>query len=347
MQVLDVIYCYEGRAWEEQWWAAMLGDFEVRIHRGAGFSLVMPDALYMIDGAYGMWHAPAEFLEKVSKAGQPGLLHFGDEFARGPYEVYASFAYVIRQQYKPFLNSPGVLSTPVGYTNDCTPPSFPKASERPYLWAFTGSENHSRRKFVAHWKGVEPSFVKLVDLRAGQKHLSREQFLQLMRDSVFAPCPMGNVHVEVGRAYEALENGSIPLLTKRRAFPEYWGAVLGKDHPLPSFYNWTDARAYVEKFAGDKAALDALQAKIDTWWKAEKLSLRTRTKDHILAGQRGEFRAALQRDFSSKSGIGLQVPRMVDFVRHHDYDALMGRAGIFYRRLTGKIAWQKGTPGRL
>ncbi len=346
MQKLDVVYCYEGRAWEEQWWNELLSDFAVQLHRGPGFSLVIPDALYVVDGSYGLNHVPRSFLDQVERAGQCGVLHIGDEFARGPYSVYAAFAYVLRQEYKSFLKSPGLLNTPLGYTNDASPTSIRPASERKYLWAFTGADNATRRKLAAIWAGLEPSYLHLVDLRAGEKHQSRQQFLDLMRDAVFAPCPMGNVHIEVGRTYEALENGAIPLVTMRRGFA-YWEAVLGDDHPLPGFYNWADARAFVADIGQRPADMDALQHKIHSWWTAKKAEVRKSVKAHVEAGRRGEFRDAVRRDFSRKGGLTLQVPRLYEAVRHHDVDALVGRGRIFYGRLTGKIAWANRTPGKL
>jgi hypothetical protein len=336
MPTLNVVRCY-GYASEDAWWTFLLSDFDVHWHDSPDFSLVLPDALYAIQGVHGLGHVPEPFLARVRQAGNAGLLHIGDEFLRGPYPVYASFSYVLRNLHASFLEHPGVLVAAMGYSNNCIPPSFPAASARPFAWSFSGADGASRRKMVETWRGFTPSHINLVDLRGGGVHESRERFLELLRESAFVPCPQGNVYLELMRMYEALENGAIPIVSKRRNFA-YWETLFGPQHPLPAFYDWRAARAFAEGVFADKPALDALQTKILQWWAAEKLAIRARVRAHVEAGRRGDFREALQRDFAGKTGLPLQAARLIEVLRHHDATALRGRAQIVLRRLQARLA---------
>lgn len=53
-----------------------------------------------------------------------------------------------------------------------------------------------------------------------------------MLDSIFSPCPQGNVLLETPRVYEALQCGSIPIV-ERRLTLDYYKQLLGP-HPLPT-----------------------------------------------------------------------------------------------------------------
>ena len=79
--------------------------------------------------------------------------------------------------------------------------------------------------------------------------------------------------------YEALELGSIPLIETRRAYP-YFEHLLGS-HPLPSFKRWSDATAFVERYARDPAELDALQRSCLDWWADFKVGLSRRVREFI------------------------------------------------------------------
>lgn len=336
MTGIDLIRCYDGRLWEEEWWSYLLQDLDVREHRSADFSLVLPDAIYMINGTNSLRYVPEDFLRRVSQAGNPGILHLGDEFTRGPYSVYANFAYVLRSHYKSFLKSPALLNTPIGYSNEVTPSSWLPSSMRPLAWSFSGARGATRLKMGRVWKSFRPNHIYLPDLRAGEVHQTRQEFLDNLRDSVFVPCPMGNIHLESLRLYEALENGAIPILQRRAFFP-YWEEVLGEDHMAPQFYNWEDARAWAEDLYDRPAALDRFQRQIIDWWQTLKDETRDQVSDFVAKGRSGALRDQVKRDFADKSDAAVLVPRFVEIARNHDLTALRGRMQVTIERMTGRL----------
>jgi len=304
----------------------MFSGLPVQIHDSPDFSLVLPNAIYAVDGVFGLNHLPPAFLEALASSGPCGLLHEGDEFFRGPYSVYANFDFVIRSFPTPFLRSKGVLNMPCGYCNGVAPSEVLNASARPYLWSFTGQANASRRQMTAVLGGVTPSFCHIVDAAKGERHIGRDRFLSLLSDSAFTPCPMGNVQLETARLYEALEYGSIPLAS-RRAGLEYFERLFGPEHRIPVFRKWQDARVFMESMLENPARLDALQREVMEWWAAAKKRQIEDLRTFVNRGLTISYRHELQRQFTGMTDLSIQPARFMDILAMHDAAALAGRVG--------------------
>ncbi len=198
-------------------------------------------------------------------------------------------------------------------------------------------------KIGQQWESfaVGKNFLYLVDLRENVPHLSRQQFLDLLTDSAFVPCPMGNAHLESLRIYEALERGAIPIVSTRKRLA-YFDKVLGKGHPIPQFHDWPAARAWAEDIYSRPADLDKLQAEILDWWAAKKLEVRKTVSAFVAAGKSGEFRERLQRDFAGRSSLMTQPARLWELYRHHDASAMRGRVQITSKKIAKKLGLLSG-----
>lgn len=333
---LDLVRCYEGRAWEQDWIAFLLSDFDVTVHTSPDFSVVIPGGLYVVLGSHGLGHLPGRFLTAIENAGGCGLLHLGDEFLRGPYAAYASFDYVLRNYHASYLDTPGVLSYPLGYSNDLSKGAGEISSKRRYAWAFIGAQNRAREELGSAWNGFEPNFFQLSDIRAGVPHLGRDTFLDLLDSSAFMPCPMGNTQLETMRLYEVLERGAIPVLPRRRT-SSYFEDLLGDHHPLPAFYNWREARHFCEALYVDSGELDAMQARIATWWAQKKRDVRADVADFVAEGRTGMYREILRAAFAGAASPKQQMQRLVELVRQHDARAVEARLRIAGARVARKL----------
>lgn len=340
---LDVVICHDGPIWELDWYTNALGDYDVTFHRSPDYSLIIPGALYMLHGSLGFSKVPKDFLAKVKALGNCGVIHLGDEFFRGPYSIYGNFAYAIRTHFGEFLQSPAVLQIPLGYSNNMQPTRGLPASQRKYAWAFTGAKGPARVKIGKQWESfaVGRNFLFLVDLRENLPHLSRQQFLDLLTDAAFVPCPMGNAHLESLRIYEALERGAIPIVSTRKRLA-YFDKVLGKGHPIPQFVDWASARAWAEDIYSRPADLDRLQAEILDWWAAKKLEVRRTVGAFVAEGLRGAYRARLERDFAHRSSLLTQPARLWELYRHHDASAMHGRVQITSRKIAKNLGLIRG-----
>jgi hypothetical protein len=328
---VDLVRCYENTLVEEEWITSLFAPREINWHKDHWFQTVIPGAIYIVPGTFGLPAFPKQFLEAVAEQGDCGLFHLGDEFFRADYRVYSSFAFVVRNYRASWLNKKGVLTLPLGYTPGLAPPAQPKpASERKYLWCFLGARNAARSDLIRAWSRVPRGFISLPDIRAGDKLLSRSDYRDVMSESAFAPAPMGNVVMETWRFWEALELGAIPVAPRRMAL-DYYRELLGP-HPVPSHRTWQAAAAFVSRFENDPVGLNSLQAEVLNWWSSQKADVSRRLAEHIARGQAGQFKPALSgfADFSKSKN---QVSRVVEFLKHHDSVALRGRASIALGRM--------------
>ncbi len=210
------------------------------------------------------------------------LVHFLDETYEGGYERYDSFRGVIRCFWSTAFNPRKVFILPEGYWNPAKSQfkTLTPASRRKFLWSFDGElRKSSRLDAVRALRHIEPHFLRDTGPTYEKPTLDfKPEYQEILSDSAFAPAPMGNVTLETFRMYEALELGAIPLI-ERRGSP-YFEHVLGS-HPLPSFRRWSDATAFVERYAGDGAGLDALQRSCLEWWTEFKVGLSQRVRGFV------------------------------------------------------------------
>ena len=277
------------------------------------------------------------FRECRSRCKRLVLFHASDEWYSGGYSVYKHFDLIIRNYYTYLANAPGVKTIPLGYPNG-TPANtaFRPASERAYAWSFIGEVKASRVDMVRAFETFPPNLLKRtssISDSSGFK-VPKAEFDEALSNSVFSPCPMGNVNLETWRLYESLERGCIPLLEKRLA-SEYFTSVFGRN-PLPLFANWAAARRFAETVYADKAELNRLQRDIAAWWVNQKADIRARLQTSIsgrsYSAELQQF-AALQRN---RLPVLHQPLRLLELLRHQNGGSLrrrLARPGQPLRRI--------------
>ena len=329
MAFLHFIKCYESSASEEDWYRLLLEPLGIIEHSSPDFSVVENNAIYAIIGSLGLRHVPLNFLNRLNETKSKGLLHLGDEFLAGGYELYRYFDFVLRNYYAGKLSADGIRTMPLGYPNGMSGLGLElEASQRPLAWSFLGNLNATRASMIAEFIHLQPYRLRVYNWRDGGRPVGTDEYKAVLRSSVFLPCPMGNVMLETWRVYEGLEAGNIPLVSER-LFMRYHKLVM-PGHPIPSFSSWSAARRFAEGLLNDRAALDALQARIGGWWKTYKTTIRADLCDFVVRGFQGEFRTSLAR-WHPPTGTKLQIWRLVELLKHHDVIAAKSR---FYRELS-------------
>jgi hypothetical protein len=266
------------------------------------------------------------------------LLHYLDETYEGGYDRYCSFAGVMRWHWSGLFDDPSILVIPIGYRQG--PPSLTirPVSARKYVWSFAGQVyKSSRPEMVAALSGIEPNFLMRSDKRDDgsmlDRYVERDEYYDVMTDSIFAPCPMGNVNIECFRLYESLECGAVPIVEKRLGF-DYYRKLLG-DHPIPTISSWSEATPLIEDCLRDPAKLARLQAECMTWWKSYK----PRLKDRISEFLAGAGTRPPPKDVTSKFP-GHVVWQYFELLKHHDARALRRRVQRQIRRVVRDQKWR-------
>jgi hypothetical protein len=269
------------------------------------------------------------------------LVHVSDEYFSGGYQAYKYFDLAIRWNHTYMASHPGILTVPLGYPNR-TGNSVRPLDQRQYVWSFVGEIKSSRIAMAAAFNGFTPQF--LTDSLVPNCKLTKSQFDAVLEDTVFAPCPMGNVTIDTGRIYESLEFGCIPLVELRLGL-DYYKNLFGPN-PLPAFRNWTDARRFAEATFNDKAALMRLQAEIRNWWTSYKTDIRAQVRANITGPSQN---AALQHYgalLRNRTTFLHQPLRVVELLRHQTVNSLMrrlARPGGPIRRIVRDVGVCKST----
>jgi hypothetical protein len=257
------------------------------------------------------------------------LFHIADEAYDGGYDYYENFQGVFRNHWSGIFNPKRILQLPLGYTAGLSVnPHAIKASGRKYLWSFMGQAcKSSRPEMTRAFLPLTPHFVLVTD--QGNPHsLKKQEYYQILHNSTFVPCPMGNVHLESFRTYEAIECGAIPILERRLGF-DYYANLLGK-HPLPTFSTWKRAARFVETIKGDTPALNRLQGECAEWWNCKKQNLRKRIATFVRTAPGKE-----EGPYSSWRG-SLPGWQAVELLRHHSGPAVARRVFSQVHRMVTK-----------
>jgi hypothetical protein len=254
------------------------------------------------------------------------LLHTSDEWLSGGYALYRHFDAVIRIFATALARHDGIWTIPEGYANGTrTAGPVRPITERQYAWSFTGEIKASRAEMASAFAGLEPHFLTGTTsiYKDGGRKLSKAEFDDVLANTIFSPCPMGNVILETWRLYESLELGCIPIVESRASL-DYFTGLFGP-HPIPSFRSWGAARHYVQSALADKSSLLRKQAEIRDWWTAKKQDIRTQVRQ---AATGPSHHAALQRygALARNRYPTLHEPlRLVELLRHQNGSSLKGR----------------------
>jgi hypothetical protein len=262
------------------------------------------------------------------------LVHFLDENFEGRYEaIYRNFRGVFRCHWADVFNRKYVMRLPIGYCSGMSRAGrrIEAATQRRYLWSFVGQAAKSSRPDMAKaLSGVEPHFLFATDdvsgfvflqpAGGGSRRLPASEASEILFQSVFSPCPMGNVQVESFRVYEALEAGSIPIVEKRWTL-DYFRMLWG-EHPIPTVRSWAEGRDLIQRMAADPDGLDALQERCLTWWADYKRGYRDEAAEFI---RKRSADSVPVREPIMTPKYSLPGWRVIELLRHHDANALARR----------------------
>jgi hypothetical protein len=259
------------------------------------------------------------------------LIHFLDENYDGGYERYENFRGVFRCHWSSVFNPNYIRKMPLGYSNGLARGrQIIPAAQRNYVWSFAGHvDKSSRPEMAEELARVEPhylfssspipGFVVPQSTAEHKRLLSPSAYYELLFDSTFSPCPMGNVNLECFRVYEALECGSIPIVEKRLTM-DYFRTLLG-DHPLPTVGSWRQARHLIKSLLRDPQGLNALQEKCIGWWRDYKKEYSASVGRFF--AERSAMPPSIEPAVSSRYRMPLWQP--VELLRHHNTRAAIKR----------------------
>jgi hypothetical protein len=209
------------------------------------------------------------------------ILHLSDEHCDDSLEAYKldGCVKVLRFYQREVPCSEKVTILPLGYHWTRREPhqdiliKTPKLPFRQTGWSFMGTDWGCRKTLLKPLLDLESvkNQTRFLATWKDPDAFTREQYLEVMLDSVFVPCPDGQ-NPETFRFYEALEFGCIPLLvrTERNAAWVDWVCEHLQLLPLDS---WEDAAQLVAHLIKEKTMLEAYRNKVMIAWMSWKKAL--------------------------------------------------------------------------
>ena len=301
---------------EVEWIRFLLAPMRFEEMEDKRFERAVPNALYVVNSNHTPLHSiPKTFYDSVNQHNSVGLFHLSDEWFGEDYNYYRNFSFVIRTYSTRCLQHAGIMTIPLGFPNETNREGIGMpASQRSYLWCFFGNER----------KGSRPDMLRTFRAISSQSpvptsNLKKSDYDCILRQTTFCPAPMGNVVLETWRTYEAMENGCIPLV-ERRVFCDYYRDLFGH-HPIPTFSNWRQARAFLEELSCSLTRLDALQSEIYLWWQNEKINVRDKVIEFTKNGLHGLYKLDLEK-FHFFSRPWRKIWQYNELVRHHSVPAI-------------------------
>ena len=123
---------------------------------------------------------------------------------------------------------------------------------------------------------IKPNFVKYFPDWNNKEQLSEKEYIDLLLDSIFCPCPGGN-NIETYRFYEALECGCIPVYTE---LPE-----ILKDSNIPMIMKtetWNKVAEVMNFLLTNPSVMNDYHSKLMSWWISYKNKLKLQIDKWLL-----------------------------------------------------------------
>lgn len=271
------------------------GDIVALVWRSKNHSMP-PELLYPLLH----WRRTSHFREHLPRV-RIGVFHIANENDRANWGWYTLPDFIVRNYWIPDM-PPHATFVPLGHQlpNRCKPWStrtgeafqqtgdvclcsgieFKLASMRTYVWNFSGSLRRRRSELLrrlrqSHTLGGK-GFVQVSKKFGGDGSFGsetknpKESYLDSIFESQFVFAPCGNA-METHRIYEAIALGAIPVIENcdpsvADFFPFKETMIDGGPSEMVSF---------VERFIGKPNEVDALQARVQAWWRRYEGSIAT------------------------------------------------------------------------
>ena len=213
------------------------------------------------------------------------LIHLSDEFCNDPIHMYewTNITGVIRTYTRadlPKLQKIQVI--PLGY--HCKSELAPTARVRKYTWSFAANKivrtyintklikEYNREDDIKPLSSIQPHKVYWFEGWSDPKKLKEDAYLELLNDSIFIPCPVGQ-NADTYRFYEALEAGCIPIFISTPEVKQ-WLVQFEDCMPFLCIDNWEGVAKVMKHFINNPTYLNEYRGVIMEGWAKCKAGLK-------------------------------------------------------------------------
>jgi glycosyltransferase involved in cell wall biosynthesis len=271
--------------WELDWIKELLGDLPYT-DRTSAEEDIFADHMIVCDNR--LTAARSAFYRSAYMKGcRVYLIHLSDENYEDDCSTYRWCEKIFRNYYSSSLAENSKLVTfPPGYKSGFTRGlrNLP-ATERAFVWSFAGHQRvASRAEMLDALAGLRPSKAHLTGGFNAPEGLSLDDYRDLLKTTLFAPCPAGFSSVDTFRVYEALEAGCIPIVERRRG-SDYFRRAYGA-HPMPTVEAWSEATDLMTGVM-ERNEQEDLRQRCYLWWSSYKNKIKRGFQRRLLESSVG------------------------------------------------------------
>lgn len=276
---------------------------------------------------------PQDVTEFIGTFEKPVLFHLSDQTHIHRTDYYSKARAVFRTHFDPRRRGDHVWFVPLGYVNGYANKSRETEFERPIPWVFAGQATKGHRgEMLAKLSSIAPNHIHLTSGWFSTNVIPASGMVDLYKQTVFVPCPFGNISPDTLRICEALEWGCLPVTVEFMGI-DYFRYIFG-DHPFIVARDWVDAAARMKAMLAEPGRLVDLQRATAKWYTSFKETLSLDLAD-IVAGRTSNLRSpqfAYQREGQNSRILRLK------FDLHFGQGSMAQRYRLELRKLGSRVA---------
>jgi GR25 family glycosyltransferase involved in LPS biosynthesis len=273
---LDTCNLLDSTLYETQWLQELFGKTRFTLESISSDTPMNPNENIVLLVQKPHWARQLELAKNLVRQGITfKIIHCSDEFTEDPVDIYSLAGVKGILRFYKRATCPNTLTIPLGY-HWLSRAVEPIALEnRLYTWSFSGTNWKGRSTQLEPLLAVEQHFVKFFPGWNDPGQLTKDQYIELLQNTIFVPCPEGN-NVETYRFYEALECGCIPVFTKLPAVLEDSGI------PFLKTESWTEVSNLMTHFLKNPNQMNLYYKTIMNSWTTYKNRLKVSIEKWLL-----------------------------------------------------------------
>ena len=275
---LDSCNVTDSTIYEGQWLQELFNTTKFTLEQVSSDAVFDPNDQLILFMQRPHWSKQLEWAKNLVRQGLSfKIIHCSDEFTQDPLDIYSLSGVKGVLRFYKRDGCPNTLTIPLGYhwSAEAINKKPVSLESRLYSWSFSGTNWKGRSSQLEPLLAIDQHFIKYFPDWNDPGQLTKSQYLELLQNTIFVPCPEGN-NVETYRLYEALECECIPVFTKLPAVLEDSGI------PFIKKESWNEIAEMIKYFIENPTMMADYHKSLMVGWSNYKNKLKLSLEKWLL-----------------------------------------------------------------